>query len=62
MKLAIPIFNDLYTNINVHRAANSPNAKFNNSFFRLFNLSPQQTLHRIMLPLCNNKLFAAYAV
>lgn len=42
MKLAIPRFNDLCTNINVHRAANSPIAKYNNCFFSLFNLSPHK--------------------
>lgn len=42
MKLAIPSFNDLYKKIKVHKAANSPIAKYNNCFFTLFNLSPLQ--------------------
>lgn len=30
MKLDIPRFDNLYTYINVHTAANSPNPKYNN--------------------------------
>lgn len=54
IKLATPMFNILCENkkANVHRAANSPIARFSNRFFILSTLSPLETFPHPTLQGC----------